>query len=401
MQKAFDELGEAGFEDAIRAAHVGLMLSDATRSDPRQALLPRVARLLRTAERVTAFVCTGTHDPRMPENVELAQWIQQTLESEGLAARVIVNDARDPAKLRFGSTSRGTPIEVHPASSECAAFLVLSDMKTHYFAGYSNPVKSYLPGIASFEAARGNHSLALQAGATFCRHPWHPEQDRRDNPLAEDMVEAFDAIVGARPHFALCSVSGGGEILWAGGGRTQSVAGRGMLAVDERMLLETEPARYLIVSAGGHPLDESLYTAQRALELTREALLPGAEVLFLARCPNGIGPPSARENFFDRLQAPIAEVLSSFEGEYVMYSHKAWKFADYLSKVARVHLRSELEPAEVRSIHLEPLASTEASQAVVDGWARAAANASVSSDRRVLIVEDASKLAIRSRYRST
>ena len=115
---------------------------------------------------------------------------------------------------------------------------------------------------------------------------------------------------------------------------------------------------------------------------------PGGEVLLLAECRNGIGPPSARRNFFERLQAPLDEVLAGLESEYVLYSHKAWKFADYLSAVERVSLVSALPPDEVRSIHLEPV-TPEGVRAVLDRWKREAG-----PDDRVLAVDDASKLQL-------
>ena len=106
-----------------------------------------------------------------------------------------------------GRTSRGTPVEVDAETEGMDAFLAVSDVKHHYFAGYSNPVKSFLPGLCSFETARANHSLALDPGAAFGHHPWHPEAARQDNPLAEDLVEGMQLILGERPAYAVATVT--------------------------------------------------------------------------------------------------------------------------------------------------------------------------------------------------
>ena len=193
---------------------------------------------------------------------------------------------------------------------------------------------------------RANHAWALAEGATAGCHPWHPDPARRSNPLAEDLVEAFERAVGGRRHAALCTVtargSAGPRLLWCGGGATAEVAGRAFRAADALAGRAVDPVRFLVVSAGGHPFDESLYTSQRALELSRAALAPGGEVLFLSECKNGIGPAGARAGFFDRLARPLDEVLAGFGGEYELFSHKAYKFATYLSAASAVHVTSRL-----------------------------------------------------------
>lgn len=390
---ALEALREAEWGRAARGRAVALLLSDGTRTEPRAAVLPALREVLRDAASVRAFLCTGTHDPALPENVSLARRVEEAFAGAPFAFELVVHDARGAAFEDVGATSRGTPVRVNARALACDAVLAVSDMKPHYFAGYSNPGKCCVPGLAALETVRANHALALDPGSVALQHPWHPDPARRANPLAEDLVEAFELAVGDRPHAALCLVSGGRpgarRVLWAGAGETAAVAGRGMEAVDAVAGREVEPARFLVVSAGGHPLDESLYTSQRALELSRAALLPGGEVLFLSECANGIGPAGSRASFFDRLAAPLDEVLAGFGGEYVLYSHKAYKFATYLRAAAAVHVTSSLPDAELRRVHLRPAPDP---QAVVDGWLRAA-----DPGDRVAFVLDGSKLALRAR----
>ena len=74
-----------------------------------------------------------------------------------------------------GRTSRGTQVLVNVLADEADVFLVVSDVKVHYFAGYSNPVKNFLPGISAFRTVEQNHSLALLEESTHGLHPWHPD----------------------------------------------------------------------------------------------------------------------------------------------------------------------------------------------------------------------------------
>jgi nickel-dependent lactate racemase len=388
-ERAVGELLAAGFADSAAGRRLGLMVSDGTREPSWDAFLAPLAPALARAGELTVFVCTGTHDPESPENRALARELAARLDAVGLDAarrRLVVHDARRAPSTSFGTTARGTRVEINAAADACDLFLTVANMKYHYFAGYSNPVKYLVPGIAGYETARGNHSLTLEPGSTFGRHPWHPAEARRGNPLAEDMVEAYGTVVGDRATFSLVVVGTAARTAWAGGGETRDATARGMAAVDRLAALELEPTRFLVVSPGGHPHDESLYTAQRALELSRAAVSDGGEVLFLARCANGIGPPSARENFFDPLQRPLDEVCRRPPGEYVMYSHKSYKFGLYLASLAAVHVVSDLPDGDVRAAHMHPASSA---QAVVDRWA-----AEAGPDDRITVIDDASRFAV-------
>lgn len=366
---------------------VGLLVSDGTRDWCPGAVVPPALERLRGARELTVFVCGGTHDPDSRENREVLDQLRAFLAQVRLEARLVVNDARGDEFVSCGRTARGTRLEFHRALEECDSFLVLAEMRHHYFAGYSNPVKYFLPGLASFETARGNHSLALEEAAAAGRHPWHLLPDRRTNPLAEDMVEGVATLLAGRPARALVYRRVGGGVGWATCGEMPSASARGMQHVDEHGSRCVEPARFLVVSAGGHPYDESLYMAQRALELSRDAVQPGGEVLFLAECRNGIGPPSAHENFIAPLQRPLGELQGPLPGPYAMYSHKPVRMARTLTRLSRLSLASALDPALVASIHMTPEADP---QGVLDRWVTGMGPAD-----RVHFVADGSRLLVR------
>jgi nickel-dependent lactate racemase len=322
----------------------------------------------------------------MAENGELLRTMAETIAASRFRhAELVMHDCRGEV-VDLGRTTRGTRLLVNAKSSAADLFLAVSDMKNHYFAGYSNPVKGLLPGICGFETARGNHALALDPKSTFGHHPWHPDPARRDHPLAADMVEAAGLILKGRPAYALgLFTRSKEEILWAQAGPMSQVAGAGMVFVDRATSVTVAPARRVIVTAGGHPLDESLYTAQRALELTKNAVLPGGELLFFAACRNGIGPSEAVRSFYERLKGDLDAVLGSFRGEYEMYSHKTYKFAVMLKEVAAIRCVTDLDEATLTAVHL---AKERDPQAVVDRW--------LADEPRepILLFHDASKLAV-------
>ncbi|HKB15704.1 MAG TPA: lactate racemase domain-containing protein [Planctomycetota bacterium] len=378
---------DGGFARAVGGKTVALLVDDATREEPREQILPLVSRALEKAKRVLVFVCTGTHDPSTADQKDLAALLGRLLEGCPLRGRseVIVNDARAGDLVEKGRTRRGVRVLVNRRAEEAEAFLAVSDMKNHYFAGYSSPVKNFVPGIAGLETARGNHAMALDPLSTFGRHPLHPDPRRRDNPLADDLWEGTRLLLAGRPAYALTLFTHAGRVRFASAGPIERACAAGIEAVDREAGVTVAPADVLVVSPGGHPHDESLYTAQRALELTKWAAKDGGEILFLAECRNGIGPPEAIENFYGALASPLPEVLESLRSGYRMYAHKSYKFAELLLRVSAVHMVSSLPPETLARIHLRPAADPQAALAECLRRRPAA---------RVLAFDDASKFAV-------
>ena len=353
IERAFVELESAGAFDDLADSRVDLLVVDGTRPEPPEELCEELLARLASAARLRVLLCTGTHDPTTPANRARLQTWRERLAHLAPAAQSAIHDARRDAVRSYGATARGTPVELSRSLDSADRFVVLSDVKHHYFAGYSGPAKHFLPGAASLEAVRANHSFALESAARAGHHPWHPKAARRTNPVAEDYCEAFELARGDRPTHALVTIGAGGTLDWVGGGELREVSARAFDAADRLAAFAATPAPILVVETGGAPYDDDLYTAQRALELSRDVRAPGARVLWIAACGAGIGPPSARENFALRLAKPLAEARRADRANYALYSHKAVRFADYLADCS-VALSSRLPADLVRDIHLEP-----------------------------------------------
>lgn len=355
LREAFDNPVEAPpLSEAVADRRVVLLVEDSTRAVEIEDVFDALTRHLGTAKFIQAIICTGTHDPNLPGNERIAAVLRRYLLARGIADfDIAVHDSRTGPFDDYGVTGFGNRLLVNPLIRQAQVFVVLSDMKNHYFAGYSNAVKNFLPGICAYETTERNHAMALRDEATFGHHPWHPDPSRRENPLAQEMVEGYQRIAGNRPAYVLATIQKSRKILWAEYGDLPAVTRRGMARVDQLMSQTVEPADLLIVSPGGYPNDESLYTAQRALELSKNAVKPGGEILFLAECRNGIGPPSAQENFYDLLSRPLPEVFRILHEKYVLYSHKAYKFARLIDRCGFLGMATNLEKSVVENIHLK------------------------------------------------
>ncbi len=353
--------------DESRGRSVLFLVADATRDEPHAEILEAGLACVATAARVTVVVTTGSHRSDTPGNRAIAEAAVVAAAQAGAPSpRVVIHDCRTADFTSHGTTSRGTPVRLSSVLDDVDLVLVASDVKHHWFAGYSNPLKNFLPGLAAFESIERNHRLALEPDATFGRHPLHPDPGRRTNPVAEDMLEAFELVHRGRPTWTLVTVKVEGHLAHAELGPLREAAAGAMQFADGVGTFSVERSSRVVVSAGGSPQDDTLYLSHRAVELTRAAVADGAEILLLAACAGGIADgASARENFYEELTRPLDEVLRRIREGYRLYQHKAYRLAELLTRIEALHLVSALPADHVRSAHLRPAPDA---QAVVDDW---------------------------------
>jgi nickel-dependent lactate racemase len=192
-------------------------------------------------------------------------------------------------------------------------------------------------------------------------------------------------ILRRRPVLTLAVVSHQNQLQWARVGTLTQAISAGIKKVDELASFTLPAADFMVVSPGGYPDDESLYTAQRALELTKQVIKAGGEVLLLAACENGIGPQPAMAHFHDLLTRPVPEVLQRIEADYQLYSHAAYKFAQMIQQLAAIHVHSSLPNEVIKRIHLVPCVDP---QKLVDDWL------AKNPQAKINIFNGANKLAI-------
>jgi nickel-dependent lactate racemase len=374
------------FQKQLAGKHLCVLLGDGTREIPFRDMFGQLFPSLQKCSLVRFLICTGTHNAETPENNKIKGQVKKAATKAGICDfEIHTNDCQQDRFIHAGRTTRGTEVMFNAKADDAQIFLVLSDVKCHYFAGYSNPIKNFVPGICSFETAEQNHSLALDDKSTFGLHPWHKDQSRRANPLAEDLLEAMRFIVKNRPVYAMVTISTLDKIQWAQFGPAEQVCASAFAVADERNGHIVEPVERLIVSPGGLPNDVDLYIAQRALELTKNGVKNGGEVLFLAACPNGIGEKHTMRNFYNLLTNPIDQILESVESEYKLFSHKPYKLARLLQRLRRIWMYSQIPDDVIETIHLH---HTDQPQAVVDNWLVE------NPDVKITIVDGANKIAL-------
>ena len=377
-------------EDLVCGKKVCVTIEDYSRFTPYREVIQALSGRLRKAKMVQYIVATGTHNPIDERNLKIKSTIENVASSLQLNFRATLNASKEKEQFEYvGKTSRDTDVWVNKASLDADLFIIASDMKPHYFAGYSAANKHFLPGMCGFDTIRVNHcGLIKDENSSYGRHPWHYDQQRKDNPLASDMLEAMEIILDGRPAYALAIISERDSILWSQFGPIESVVRTGIKKVDEIYTFRVEPAQYMVVSPGGWPEDISMYVGQRAPELTLEAVKQGGEVLWLSECSEGIhtGEPQAVVNDFHSSMMSDLGTLSKMldQPDVKFHTYKAYRFRRMLEKV-KIYGYSSLDNEILRSVDIIPVGKP---QEIIDAWIEADPNA------KILMVDKANKLAI-------
>ncbi|MFW9830392.1 MAG: lactate racemase domain-containing protein [Candidatus Thorarchaeota archaeon] len=387
LRQALETPSGITLPETISNRHVAVLIEDGTRAEPHEEILLELTPLLKPAKKLKFIIATGSHESNSMRNQEIIQAIHKSCKNNSIDNyRVIVHDALESSCKLLGTTNRGTTVCVNEEVLEVEAFVIAADMKNHYFAGYSNAIKNFLPGICDFSTIEANHSLALKPESTFGRHPFHPDPTRRTNPVAEDMLEAMKLILADRPTFLLATITSGPYILWSGSGDLQEVTREGIQVIDKIASFSVPKTGHIIVTPGGFPQDESLYNAQRGLELTKNAVEDNGEVLLLAECPKGIAPTAtAREFFYDYLIMPVPEMMAKIQNHYRLYTHKSWKFGELIQRLRHIWLYTSLDRTKVETAHLS---FSQDPQKTVDAWIEQDQYATIH------VFHDANKIAV-------
>ncbi|MBQ1712010.1 MAG: nickel-dependent lactate racemase [Firmicutes bacterium] len=322
-----------------------IITSDISRPLPSYDVLPSVLDELSSAgvkdEQITVVFGLGSHRGHTPEEME-------RLVGEDVYARVKCVDSDPNDCVSFGTTRRGTPVDITRTVAEADFRIALGNVEFHYFAGYSGGYKALMPGVSTPAAIQANHSMMVRDEAKAA--------SLEGNPIREDIEEA-GAMVGL-DFIVNVVLDEHKKIVYAAAGHPLA-AHRDACRYLDRMYIKPveEPADIVIVSQGGAPKDVNLYQTQKALDNASHAVKKGGTVILIGACPEGLGNKVFEE--WIRAAEKPEDLLTRVRENFKLGGHKAAAIAMVL-KNAEIMLVSEMDDAFVRSIFLTPMPSAQA-----------------------------------------
>jgi nickel-dependent lactate racemase len=260
-------------EELVRPGdRVTLVVSDATRDEPRAAFLAAVRARLGPV-RLTVAVATGTHGPCAVERLGIPPSLLA-------GAQLVMHDGhRDDDLVVAGTTRRGTPVRLHRCAVDADLIVATGAIRPHYFAGFGAGIKAVFPGLGGAREIRINHLLKqareARAGVVV------------GNPCREDLEEA---VVMLPPIFLLDFVCDPDERPRAAVAGDVLAAFRAGAELARPRVTADAPRTRTIVVSDALPVTGSLYQASKLVAAVAPLLEDDGTIIVVAECPEGIGP---------------------------------------------------------------------------------------------------------------
>jgi nickel-dependent lactate racemase len=255
-------------------ARVTIIVSDATRLEPRAAFLEAVERRLPDV-RWTMAIATGTHGPASLDLLELPR-------SSAITNGSLVNHDghRDADLVDLGTTARGTRIRVHRCVIEADLIIATGCIRPHYFAGFGAGVKAIFPGLGFATDIRANHRFKTDSGARAGVID--------GNPCRTDLEDAVSRV--RTPIFLINGVCGPrGDIQAVVAGHLAHAFRAGVSLARPWFSVRAHPAP-LVIASDALPIAASLYQAAKIAAAAAPLVAAGGTLVVAAECADGIEP---------------------------------------------------------------------------------------------------------------
>ena len=252
-----DPINHLPLSESVRKGQkVAIVFSDITRATPYPVLLPPLLQALGHIpdDHITFFCATGTHRPATPR--ELITILGKEVTER---FRIVQNNASDPTQQQYaGTTASGLRVMLNKEILEYDLRILTGFIEPHFFAGFSGGGKAIMPGMASLETVRQNHSIRNLS------HHHARWGHTSGNPLWEEVVEAAEM---AAPLFLLnITLNRDKQITGVFAGEHREAHKRGCSFARETAMAPLKgPFDLVITSNSGYPLDLNIYQSVKGM----------------------------------------------------------------------------------------------------------------------------------------
>lgn len=258
---------------------VAIVFSDMTRPMPNDRVLPVLLDELNHVpeDRMVLINALGTHRPNTPDEMD-------ELLGSAVVKRypIVQHNCRNGDELvELGKTSKDHPVWVNRAYMESTVRILTGFIEPHLFAGFSGGPKAVLPGMAGIETITANHGADMvgDARATFGY--------THGNPIWEEMLEVAEL---TEPTFLLnVTLTQDRQLTGVFAGDLEEAHKTGVESVRRTAMVPVdEPFDIVVTTAGGYPLDISLYQAVKGIAVAGHVVRDGGAIILVSECVEGL-----------------------------------------------------------------------------------------------------------------
>jgi len=282
-------------ETVTSSDQVAIVFSDITRPMPYHSILPPLLKQLEQVpdDQIIFINATGTH--RSNTEGELVEILSREIVDR---FTILQHDCRAQDELvHIGTSSRGNEIWVNGQYMQSSVRILTGFIEPHLFAGFSGGPKAVLPGIAGERTIIANHGVDMIGAhtATFAH--------TAGNPLWEEMLEA--ALMSQPTMLLNVTQTEDRRITGVFAGELKQAHAAGVEFIRETSLVPV-PQRYDIVisTAGGYPLDISMYQSVKGMAVTKNIVKDGGSVILACECEEGLPDYGEYRDIVNLAQTP-------------------------------------------------------------------------------------------------
>lgn len=280
--------------------NIVIIASDHTRPVPSKIIMPRLLREIRRGNpnaNITILIATGCHRASTKDELS-AKFGEGIVRNE----RIVMHDCDSAGNVFLGKLPSGGDLFINEIAVNADLLLSEGFIEPHFFAGFSGGAKSVLPGIAARKSVVYNHN------AGFIDNAAARAGNLRGNPIQEDMIFAAKA---ARLAF-ICNVVINSEkkIVHAAAGGCQAAHKAGCEFLSGLCAVKSAPAKIVITSNGGYPLDQNIYQAVKGMSTAEACVEKDGVIIMLAKSNDGHGGEEFYNTF--KNEKNIEKILAEF-----------------------------------------------------------------------------------------
>ncbi|HOU02271.1 MAG TPA: nickel-dependent lactate racemase [Bacteroidales bacterium] len=338
--KSLKEIANAGDK-------VGIIFSDITRATPYHVMIPAILGELKhiPKDNIIFFCANGTH--RLATDQELINILGEKVVS---GFRIIQNDANNSDQHTYvGNTKSGNSIFLNKEILECRVKILTGFIEPHFFAGFSGGGKALIPGLASVETIKFNHSIShlshekTRWGITY------------GNPLWEEIMEAAELVPGL---FLLnVALNKRKEITGVFAGDLRTAHKAGCRFVKESAMVPVKKLYDIVITSNsGYPLDLNVYQTVKGMSAASEIIREGGTIIMAAECWDGIPSGSDYETILRSVGS--VDALMQFIVKNEDHLKDTWQifFQAMVQKKAEVYMFSDkLSHDQIKLALLNPV----------------------------------------------